>query len=130
MSEINRNVNEMDAAELLEQVQAEERNRTPEEDEHCGEAARPHRVVYEDPSLARMKQRRAQIEAEDKREKAKLRRDGKDSLYLGLLCALGVASLVGAAVTGVWEPVALGLGICLSGAAGILLYRARVVLRK
>ena len=130
MSEINRNVNEMDAAELLEQVQAEERNRGPEADEHCGEAVHPYRVVYENPSLARMKQRWAQIEAEEEQEKAKLRRDGKDSLYLGLLCALGVASLVGAAVTGVWEPVALGLGICLSGAAGILLYRARVALRK
>ena len=69
----------------------------------------------------------AELEAEEKR---RLRREGMDSLYLGLLCGLGVVSLVGAWISGHWEPVALGLGICLSGGAAVLLYRATVVLRK
>ena len=60
----------------------------------------------------------------------RLRREAKDSLMLGGLCALGVVSLIGAAVSGVWVPVAVGLGVCLSGAAGALVYRGWAVMRK
>ena len=60
----------------------------------------------------------------------RLRREAKDSLMLGGLCALGVVSLIVAAVTGVWVPVAVGLGMCLSGAAGALVYRGWAVMRK
>lgn len=60
----------------------------------------------------------------------RIRREAKDSLMLGGLCGLGVVSLIVAAVTGVWVPVAVGLGVCLSGAAGTLAYRGLVVLRK
>lgn len=59
----------------------------------------------------------------------RLRREAKDSLMLGGLCGLGVVSLIVAAVTGVWVPVAVGLGVCLSGAAGALVYRGWAVLR-
>ena len=62
--------------------------------------------------------------------KKRLRREAKDSIMLGGLCALGVVSLIGAAVTGVWVPVAVGLGACLSGAAGALVYRGWAVMRK
>lgn len=60
----------------------------------------------------------------------RIRREAKDSLMLGGLCGLGVVSLIVAAVTGVWVPVAVGLGVCLSGAAGALVYRGLAVLRK
>lgn len=60
----------------------------------------------------------------------RIRREAKDSLMLGGLCALGVVSLIVAAVTGVWAPVAVGLGMCLSGAAGALVYRGWAVMRK
>ena len=60
----------------------------------------------------------------------RLHREAKDSLMLGGLCCLGVVSLIVAAVTGVWVSVAVGLGMCLSGAAGALVYRGLVVLRK
>ena len=59
----------------------------------------------------------------------RLHREAKDSLMLGGLCGLGVVSLIVAAVTGVWVPVAVGLGVCLSGAAGALVYRGLVALR-
>ena len=58
----------------------------------------------------------------------RLRREAKASLAVGGLCGLGVGSLIGAAVSGVWVPVAVGLGVCLSGAAGILVYRGMVVM--
>ena len=58
----------------------------------------------------------------------RLRREAKASLAIGGLCGLGVVSLIGAAVSGVWVPVAVGLGVCLSGAAGILVYRGMVVM--
>lgn len=58
----------------------------------------------------------------------RLRREAKASLAVGGLCGLGVVSLIGAAVSGVWVPVAVGLGVCLSGAAGILVYRGMVVM--
>jgi hypothetical protein len=58
----------------------------------------------------------------------RLRREAKVSLAIGGLCAMGVVSLIGAAVSGVWVPVAVGLGVCLSGAAGILVYRGMVVM--
>lgn len=58
------------------------------------------------------------------------RREAKDSLMLGGLCVLGVVSLIGAAVSGVWVPVAVGLGVGLSGAAGALVYRGWAVMRK
>lgn len=60
----------------------------------------------------------------------RIHREAKDSLMLGGLCALGVVSLIVAAVTGVWVPVAVGLGVCLSGAAGALVYRGLAVIRK
>ena len=58
----------------------------------------------------------------------RLRREAKASLAIGGLCGLGVVSLLAAACTGVWVPVALGLGVCLSAAAGILVYRGMVVM--
>jgi hypothetical protein len=69
-------------------------------------------------------------EAEEHYGKAEklTRREAKASLAIGGLCALGVVSLIGAAVSGVWVPVAVGLGVCLSGAAGILAYRGMVVM--
>lgn len=59
----------------------------------------------------------------------RIRREAKDSLMLGGLCGLGVVSLIVAAVTGVWVPVAVGLGVCLSAAAGALVYRGLAVMR-
>ena len=59
----------------------------------------------------------------------RIRREAKDSMMLGGMCGLGVVSLIVAAVTGVWVPVAVGLGVCLSGAAGALVYRGLAVLR-
>jgi hypothetical protein len=58
----------------------------------------------------------------------RLRREAKVSLAIGGLCGLGVVSLLAAACTGVWVPVALGIGVCLSAAAGILVYRGMVVM--
>lgn len=69
-------------------------------------------------------------EEQNKQARRKARQMGWDSIWLGGLCALGVVSLVAAAVTGVWIPVAVGLGVCLSGAAAVLVYRGLVVLRR
>ena len=72
---------------------------------------------------------RAAEKRQDEIEK-RIRREAKDSIMLGGMCALGVVSLIVAAVTGVWVPVAVGLGVCLSGAAGARVYRGLVVMRK
>ena len=68
------------------------------------------------------------VEAHRAKVEERLRREAKASLAVGGLCGLGVVSLLAAACTGVWVPVALGLGVCLSAAAGILVYRGMVVM--
>ena len=71
-----------------------------------------------------------EMEAHQDEVDKRLRREAKMSLAVGGLCGLGVVSLIGAAVSGVWVPVAVGLGVCLSGAAGALVYRGWAVMRE
>ena len=120
-----KNVNEMGADEMLAAYREEHGDERPCADPRMGSTEGRRKDGIEE-LLDTLKDARAEAEkAADER----LRREGRDSLAIGGVCCLGVVSLLAAAWTGVWVPVALGLGICLSAAGGILIYRGMVVLR-
>lgn len=153
-------INEMDAAEVVAMARDRERTNDEQlageaacgADEAQGSAWKPlfssERPGYwrqgmntgtpdprplpnaKDPIAELLETERKRLEERKREAELKLRREAKGSLALGGLCGLGVASLLAAASTGYWIPVAVGLGICLSGAAAILLYRGWVVLHE
>lgn len=117
MDELRHEIEDVDASEVVSRAQESDRR-----NERCGNAG-------ENP-WDQVKILLHYAEELEKKYYAHRLRRGRDRLYLGLLCSLGVVSLIGAWISGIWEPVGLGLGICLTGGAAVLLYQAKEMGKK